>query len=78
MKGYRTILAMGLALAVALWGRGGRLRALGLIALAAVSVQGALGGLRRFQRIRRGGEGRAEGIAYRLEDMTAVCLDRQA
>lgn len=34
------------ALAVALWGRGGRLRVLGLIALAAVVVQGALGGLR--------------------------------
>ena len=34
------------ALAAALWGRGGRLRVLGLIALAAVVVQGALGGLR--------------------------------
>jgi len=35
-----------LALSVALWGLGGRLRAPGLIALAAVIVQGTLGGLR--------------------------------
>lgn len=41
-----TVGLLTLALAVALWSRGGRLRALGLIALAAVSVQGALGGLR--------------------------------
>ncbi len=35
-----------LALAAALWRRGGRLRALGLVAVAAVIVQGLLGGLR--------------------------------
>jgi cytochrome c oxidase assembly protein subunit 15 len=35
-----------LALAAALWPRGGRLRALGLVAVAAVIVQGVLGGLR--------------------------------
>jgi heme a synthase len=35
-----------LALAAALWARGGRLRALGLAAAAAVVVQGVLGGLR--------------------------------
>jgi len=34
------------ALAVAIWREGGRLRALGLIAVAAVVVQGVLGGLR--------------------------------
>jgi heme a synthase len=35
-----------LALAAVLWPRGGRLRALGLVAVAAVIVQGILGGLR--------------------------------
>ena len=35
-----------LALAAALWARGGRLRALGLVAVAAVVVQGVVGGLR--------------------------------
>jgi heme a synthase len=35
-----------LALAAALWPRGGRLRALGLVAVAAVIAQGVLGGLR--------------------------------
>jgi heme a synthase len=35
-----------LALAAALWPRGGRLRMLGLIALATVAVQGVIGGLR--------------------------------
>ena len=35
-----------LALALALWGRGGRLRALGLLAVAAVVLQGVIGGLR--------------------------------
>src|SRR5688500_7209432 len=35
-----------LALAAALWPRGGRLRALGLVAVAAVITQGVLGGLR--------------------------------
>lgn len=35
-----------LALAAALWPRGGRLRALGLVAVAAVLAQGVLGGLR--------------------------------
>ena len=35
-----------LALATALWRRGGRLRALGLVAAVAVAVQGLLGGLR--------------------------------
>jgi heme a synthase len=38
--------ALTLALAAALWPRGGRLRALGVVAVAAVVVQGVVGGLR--------------------------------
>lgn len=38
--------ALTLALAAALWARGGRLRALGLVAVVAVVVQGVVGGLR--------------------------------
>lgn len=38
--------ALTLALAVALWPRGGRLRALGLLAVVAVIAQGVVGGLR--------------------------------
>jgi heme a synthase len=38
--------ALTLALAAALWSRGGRLRALGLIAVAVVVMQGVVGGLR--------------------------------
>lgn len=38
--------ALTLALAAALWRRGGRLRALGVVAVAAVVLQGVIGGLR--------------------------------
>ena len=38
--------ALTVALAVALWGRGGRLRVLGVVAVVAVVVQGIVGGLR--------------------------------
>ena len=38
--------ALTVALAVALWPRGGRLRALGVVAVAAVIAQGVIGGLR--------------------------------
>jgi cytochrome c oxidase assembly protein subunit 15 len=38
--------ALTVALALALWPRGGRLRALGLVAVVAVVVQGVIGGLR--------------------------------
>jgi cytochrome c oxidase assembly protein subunit 15 len=38
--------ALTVALAAALWGRGGRLRALGVVAVVAVVVQGIVGGLR--------------------------------
>jgi cytochrome c oxidase assembly protein subunit 15 len=38
--------ALTVALAVALWPRGGRLRALGVLAVAAVVAQGVIGGLR--------------------------------
>lgn len=38
--------ALTLALAAALWSRGGRLRALGLVAVVAVVAQGVVGGLR--------------------------------
>lgn len=41
-----TVGLLTLALAAALWPRGGRLRTLGLVAVAAVVVQGILGGLR--------------------------------
>jgi cytochrome c oxidase assembly protein subunit 15 len=41
-----TVGLLTLALAAALWPRGGRLRALGLVAVVAVIVQGVLGGLR--------------------------------
>jgi heme a synthase len=38
--------ALTVALSISLWGRGGRLRALGVVAVAAVVVQGVVGGLR--------------------------------